>query len=207
MNDNNYADEALKALNEERARLTQARIEAAEARRLARHKEKEARRRADYHPQPSDFNLQSEKGYTKNKHIACHQQAKALTEGNQALKDVLADINRLNAELGFKLFSYQPGDTDHAPTKEQKIALQYMVSDNSSSFKKVFCTSLTKSPFVKRIKNGRVTRKQIRPLVITLNPQKHTRVVNKALKAFQYKKVDAKKRNQFSKIQVVYPVY
>lgn len=141
------------------------------------------------------------KEHMKDAHIACHQQ-KVLTVGNEALKNELAAINTLNAQLGFELFFYQPGDLNSTSLDRKEVAnIQQIVPNLGSSFKAVFCHSLTKSPFVKRLRHGKVKFKQIRPKVIVLNPNnRETKPKYKEVKAQQYKR-------GISKIQVVLPIY
>lgn len=147
------------------------------------------------------------KGHLSEKHIACHKQ-KELPPPDQALKDVLESINQANAKLGYKLFSYSPGDMEKTPTKEQMKAVRFMDRTSKSSFKALFNSSLCMSPYVKRLVRGMLRYKQIRPMRIFLAPCERTVIKHKASRTFKYKKTDFKKGNRTDlKTQIVYPKY
>lgn len=148
------------------------------------------------------------KGHLSEKHIACHKQ-KELPPPDQALKDVLESINKANAKLGYKLFSYSPGDMEKSPTKEQIKGLRHIVRGSASSFKSVFNNTSRMSPWIRRLVNGVIKLKQIRPMYILLAPKERTVIKHKISRTYKYKKVDFKKgQNKTNlKTQVVYPKY
>lgn len=147
-------------------------------------------------------------GHLSEKHIACHKQ-KELPPAKQAIDDVLADINKTNRTLGYQRYYYEPGEINHAPTKEQQRAMRWMNTASSSSFKNLFNRTGTMTPFAKRLVNGVIKLKQVRPMRILLEAQERTVIKHKAAKSYKYRRIDYKKGHSKTglKAQVVYPKY